>query len=423
MTADEFATYDAAYVLGALSPEDRQAFEQHLQECDRCAAAVRELAGLPGLLAQTRGGSPGGALGPGNGEGDGAEPPRDPGPVPDLVIVAGADLPDLPARDVPGLGPDVAGSPKPGPDLPAGSPVPDSWSVPGADLPVSGSQSPDAAGSRSVRGSDLPVADPAGSRSLPDRLAMPAAPGPDVPGLPVPGTRLGAPPGPEPKPGSDVPARNVPWPDVPGSQRPAADAAGSHSVPDLSAVPPMSAGSDSVPELGLSAAPPMPGSQAMPDLLPVLMRKVRRRRRIRNGVTGGVAALAVAAGVALAVSLSLPDVSPPPAAPAVAAPVSPPELAMSALGEYPIQAAARIDPQSWGTEVEMSCSYRGGKGGDYSLVALGRDGTETQLATWKALPENTAKVVVGTPMKSQEIASLEIRSVRTGKPLMRLVYP
>ncbi|MEV4597615.1 anti-sigma factor [Amycolatopsis sp. NPDC049253] len=165
----------------------------------------------------------------------------------------------------------------------------------------------------------------------------------------------------------------------------------------------------------------VPDSLPVPDLLPVLMRKVRRRRRIRNGVTGGVAALAVAAGVALAVSLSLPDVSPPPTVPAVAAP--PPALAMSALGEYPIQAAARIDPQSWGTEVEMSCSYRGGKGGDYSLVALGRDGTETQLATWKALPENTAKVVVGTPMKSQEIASLEIRSMRTGKPLMRLVYP
>ena len=31
MTAsDPFVTYDAAYVLGALSPEDRQEFEEHL---------------------------------------------------------------------------------------------------------------------------------------------------------------------------------------------------------------------------------------------------------------------------------------------------------------------------------------------------------------------------------------------------------
>ncbi|TNC27031.1 anti-sigma factor family protein [Amycolatopsis alkalitolerans] len=50
--ADRFETYDAAYVLGALSPEDRAAFEAHLKECPDCARSVQELAGLPGLLAQ-----------------------------------------------------------------------------------------------------------------------------------------------------------------------------------------------------------------------------------------------------------------------------------------------------------------------------------------------------------------------------------
>jgi hypothetical protein len=50
--ADAFETYDAAYVLGALSPEDRAAFEAHLKECPECARSVQELAGLPGLLAQ-----------------------------------------------------------------------------------------------------------------------------------------------------------------------------------------------------------------------------------------------------------------------------------------------------------------------------------------------------------------------------------
>ncbi|HKS46800.1 MAG TPA: zf-HC2 domain-containing protein [Amycolatopsis sp.] len=49
---DPFATFDGAYVLGSLSPEDRAAFEQHLKECAACARAVQELAGLPGLLAQ-----------------------------------------------------------------------------------------------------------------------------------------------------------------------------------------------------------------------------------------------------------------------------------------------------------------------------------------------------------------------------------
>lgn len=31
MSEDPFATFDAAYVLGALSPEDRQRFEEHLR--------------------------------------------------------------------------------------------------------------------------------------------------------------------------------------------------------------------------------------------------------------------------------------------------------------------------------------------------------------------------------------------------------
>ena len=48
----EFEYDDGAYVLGALSPADRQAFEAHLSGCDRCQRSVRELAGLPGLLAR-----------------------------------------------------------------------------------------------------------------------------------------------------------------------------------------------------------------------------------------------------------------------------------------------------------------------------------------------------------------------------------
>lgn len=41
-----------SYVLGALSPDERVAFERHLSQCDGCAREVRELAGLPGLLAR-----------------------------------------------------------------------------------------------------------------------------------------------------------------------------------------------------------------------------------------------------------------------------------------------------------------------------------------------------------------------------------
>ncbi|MBY9073237.1 zf-HC2 domain-containing protein [Nocardioides sp. WL0053] len=48
----DFAHHDGAYVLGALSPAERQEFERHLDGCAACARATRELAGLPGLLAR-----------------------------------------------------------------------------------------------------------------------------------------------------------------------------------------------------------------------------------------------------------------------------------------------------------------------------------------------------------------------------------
>jgi hypothetical protein len=63
---------DGAYVLGALSPEDRLAFERHLPDCPECAQAVRELAGLPGLLARV----PVEML----------DPEREPTPVPDTLL-------------------------------------------------------------------------------------------------------------------------------------------------------------------------------------------------------------------------------------------------------------------------------------------------------------------------------------------------
>jgi anti-sigma factor RsiW len=47
-----YSHLDGSYVLGALGPAERQEFERHLAQCPSCARAVRELAGLPGLLGR-----------------------------------------------------------------------------------------------------------------------------------------------------------------------------------------------------------------------------------------------------------------------------------------------------------------------------------------------------------------------------------
>ncbi|MEI7057326.1 zf-HC2 domain-containing protein [Nocardioides sp. CCNWLW239] len=50
-----YADWDASYVLGALSPSDRRAYERHLTGCAVCHEAVAELAGMPGLLGALSG--------------------------------------------------------------------------------------------------------------------------------------------------------------------------------------------------------------------------------------------------------------------------------------------------------------------------------------------------------------------------------
>jgi anti-sigma factor RsiW len=47
----EYAMWDAAYVLGSLSPADRREFEAHLSGCPFCGEAVAELTGMPALLS------------------------------------------------------------------------------------------------------------------------------------------------------------------------------------------------------------------------------------------------------------------------------------------------------------------------------------------------------------------------------------
>lgn len=48
----EFAHLDGVYVLGSLGASERAEYERHLPGCEACSRAVRELAGLPGLLGR-----------------------------------------------------------------------------------------------------------------------------------------------------------------------------------------------------------------------------------------------------------------------------------------------------------------------------------------------------------------------------------
>ena len=49
---DPFKDWDAAYVLGALSTDERKEYESHLDTCATCSGAVTLFAGLPGILGK-----------------------------------------------------------------------------------------------------------------------------------------------------------------------------------------------------------------------------------------------------------------------------------------------------------------------------------------------------------------------------------
>ena len=49
-SVDKYREWDAAYVLGSLSSDERREFERHLISCAACTSTVAELAGMPGFL-------------------------------------------------------------------------------------------------------------------------------------------------------------------------------------------------------------------------------------------------------------------------------------------------------------------------------------------------------------------------------------
>lgn len=145
-------------------------------------------------------------------------------------------------------------------------------------------------------------------------------------------------------------------------------------------------------------------------LLGSVLGRSRRIRRRRLALTAGSLVVAAGACGALVVSALTPGSTGSP---------EPSGTAMTALGHYPVTADASLSDRDWGTSVAMSCSYGGTKAHDYVLVAVGRDGAVAELASWHAMPADTARIVVGTDLRRGDIRDLEIRTT-TGQALLRL---
>lgn len=160
-----------------------------------------------------------------------------------------------------------------------------------------------------------------------------------------------------------------------------------------------------------------------PHLLDDLLAEVSRRRtRTRRRAWMLAASAAAAIGAALLLILRPGPAEPPTGQPAVAAPAS---LSMTPVAPSSLEATVLVTSRGWGTHIAMTCTYRpeattaDDHGDALAMVAVGQDGTRTQLATWIAKEGATASPSGSTSMPVDQIAAVQIVAVDTGAVLLQ----
>jgi hypothetical protein len=208
-----------------------------------------------------------------------------------------------------------------------------------------------------------------------------------------------------------------------GTCKPCRDA-----VAEISGMPALLSRLDSdevaqIDELGQAASAPPP---LRPELLTSLLKRVtwqRRRSRVLTWAVAAAAAAVLVVGVFVAWRSS----------PGIPSPERPPQASASALLMTPVarpselSATITLDSHRWGTQIEMTCTYGAASktadsdeaGDKLAMVVVGRDGSQTQLATWVALAGVSASPVGSTSMTLDQIAAVQVVSVDNGKVLLQ----
>jgi hypothetical protein len=155
-------------------------------------------------------------------------------------------------------------------------------------------------------------------------------------------------------------------------------------------------------------------------LLPRMVRSARRRRRRGLILTAAAAAVAAAVAAVLLITLVLPAGGP-------LDPHASTAISLAAVTPNPLKASVRLVSESWGTRVEMNCHY--GTSGRppypttpprrYSMWVTDASGSSSEIATWSAGPGETAEPAGTTSVPFNQIATVDIRSVDSGKVLLQ----
>lgn len=189
------------------------------------------------------------------------------------------------------------------------------------------------------------------------------------------------------------------------------------AVAELTGMPALLAMVDPADVAALDTRPPDPPLR--PELREQVLDRVRMRRRRSRWLT--IAAVGLAAAL-LAVAL-VAVIRPETLGLQQGAPETVAMLEMSKVSETPINASIALSGYSWGTRIDMACSYgdwgrRDAAAQNLGMVVIGRDGSRTQVATWLGLSGATALPSGNVPMPPHEIASVQLVSADDGTVLL-----
>ncbi|GAB3006106.1 anti-sigma factor family protein [Mycobacterium bourgelatii] len=157
------------------------------------------------------------------------------------------------------------------------------------------------------------------------------------------------------------------------------------------------------------ASPPV-----SPTLLPSLLDAVRRRRR-RTRVVAWVASAAAAVVLTLGVFVGVQGFSTPAHEVTVSA------QPMAQVGTSLLASTVSVTGQHWGTFINLKCVCLAPPDAPHdtlAMVVVGRDGSQSRLATWVAAPGHTATPAGSTALPVDQIAAVQVVSADTGKVLL-----
>jgi anti-sigma factor RsiW len=159
------------------------------------------------------------------------------------------------------------------------------------------------------------------------------------------------------------------------------------------------------------------GPEISPELLPSLLATVRWRRR-RTQLVTWTAAAAAAVVLAIAVLVGVagrPPTSAPPQATASALP-------MAQVGTTLLASTVSLSRQQWGTHIALKfvCTAPVDAHHDtVALVVVGRDGSQSRLATWVAIPGHTAAPTGSISTPVDQIAAVQVVLADNGRVMLQ----